>query len=363
MLNYLTEALPPRPLGLTRILVGLAAAIRALVAIPILWDLTRPTILKVPNFDWFVQPSQPVVIVILATWFLSAMLFAIGWKVPVSGVALGAAIAATLAIDAQAYSNHLYLMLWLVLLLIMADAGAGLARFGTERPVLRWPLLLIMSQLSTVYVFAALTKLNDAFLSGEVLAGVLRDGPIPFSDALRTPTILSAVAGLVVIVELFVGLGLWVTNLRPYAIVTGFLLHLSILLLMAPTGELLVFGIEMLAIYPLFLDTERLKLVWDDGCDSCRAWVARFMKLDVLDVLIPIGASERGHEFSRDEITQSMHLSHLNRTMRGFDAVTQTLEHLVPTLWVAPLLRLPGIRHLAGAWYRRHARRRSCSIG
>jgi len=255
------------------------------------------------------------------------------------------------------------LLVWLVLLLTMADAGAGLNLRRSDRPVVRWPILLLMLQTSIVYGFSALTKLNADFLSGRVLAGTLGTGPLPFPEALRTPQILAVLAACAVMIEFFVAIFIWRPQFRPAAFILGFTLHLSITLMMAGTLQLVVFSLEMLALYPLFLDTERLVVVWDDDCGWCRGWIAFFMRLDVLRVLRVLGKNSPSHQFSVGDVEQSIHLVHHDRVTNGFAAVTRTLEHLVPTLWFAPALRFPGIRHLGEKLYRWQAARRSCAIG
>ena len=58
-----------------------------------------------------------------------------------------------------------------------------------------------------------------------------------------------------------------------------------------------------------------------------------------------------------------MHLIHVGETTKGFRAITGTLEHLVPTLWVASVLRLPGLGQLGERWYHWQARNRVCAVG
>lgn len=363
MLSRLIETVSPRPLGLTRIIVGSAAAIRALLALPVLMKLTEPAILYAPVFDWFPEPSVPLVIAIVAVWFTTAILLAVGWKVSWVGPLLLAAIVTVLLLDLQMYSNHLYLMGWLVLLLTVADAGAGLSLRRPERPVFRWSVLLLMMQTSIVYGFAGLTKLNSEFISGRVLAGVLHSGPISFPDALRTREFLGAMAIVAVFIELFLAVFLWSRRFRPVAFVLGLFLHIGIILFITNTGELVVFALEMLALYPLFLSRDRLRVVWDDQCASCRDWIIRFHRYDVLALLETLGKRENGHDLAPLAIEQSIHVIHEGETTRGFRAITQILEVLVPSLWTAPLLRLPGIRSLGERWYRWQAARRSCAVG
>ena len=362
MLRWLTSEINPRPVSLARIIIGAAATIRAVVAIPTLTKLTEPETLLAPFFAWFPVPTTALVTGVIAVWLAAAILFTIGWRVSLTGPALLATIVFALTLDIQAYSNHLYLMAWLVLLLILSDAGAALSVKRVQRPVVQWPVLLLMIQVSIVYGFAAITKLNAEFLSGRVLAGVLNGGVLAFPDALLTREFLSALAIAAVFVEVFLALFLWSPGLRPAAFVLGLGFHGMITLFMAHTGELLVFSLEMLALYPLFLGRSKLLVVWDDQCACCRDWIVRFRRIDLLDALAPIGKSEPGHNLEPAEIERSIHLVH-GETTRGFAAITRILEHIVPTLWIAPILRLPGVRSLGERWYRWQARRRSCAVG
>lgn len=360
MLNDLFTETSSRPLGLTRIIVGIAATLRASVIWSYLSRLSEPEIMLTPYVDWLPEPTVPIAVVVSVLWVSSAILFTIGWRVSMTGPILLGAIVFTLAIDQQMYSNHLYLMAWLVLLLTIANAGAGLNYQRKDHSVVRWPIVLLMLQASFVYGFSGLTKLNSAYLSGEVLSGVLGTGVLPFPEALRTPQFLSVLAATTVVVELFIALFLWRPRFRPTAILLGVGLHTSITLLMFGTFQLLVFSLEMLAIYPLFLATEKLVVVGDPSCAWCNRWIRGFTRLDVLRSLDLIPASEQSDELPLPGSDRSLRLTHHSHETTGFAAITRILEHLVPTLWVAPLLRLPVIRGLGDRWYRWQARRRRC---
>ena len=305
---------------------------------------------------------MPLVVVLVVLWAVSSILFIVGWRVSITGAVLLVSIIFSIALDQQAYSNHLYLMAWLVLLLTIADAGAALSIGEEERPVVRWPVLLVMAQGSIVYGFSAITKLNEGFLSGNVLAGVLSNGPVAFPEILRTPVFLSSLALVVVVVELFVSMFLWSTRYRPAAFVLGLALHVSIILLMQPTAELIVFSLEMLALYPLFLEGHPLLVVYDDDCSFCIGWISRFESLDLLDVVSSVAKKDADHGLPLEEVEKSLHVIHHEEMTSGFRAVTRVLEHLVPTLWLAPLLRLPGLSSAGERWYAWQAKRRSCRM-
>ncbi|MGH8945205.1 MAG: hypothetical protein ACRDVL_03555, partial [Acidimicrobiia bacterium] len=184
---------------------------------------------------------------------------------------------------------------------------------------------------SIVYVFAALTKINTKFLSGEILAG-LGAGVLPFPDSLRTPSFLSKLAFLVVVVELSVGILIWLSRYRRIAFLAGLGLHVAIPLLMQPTAELVVFSMEMLALYPLFMDTDRLHVSAPDGYPLDRLIRYDVLRLVAVDSDRPLELTVR----KQDEI------------LTGAEARIRILEHLVPWLWPASILRLPVVKQIYG---------------
>jgi hypothetical protein len=184
--------------------------------------------------------------------------------------------------------------------------------------------------------------MDETFLSGSVLAGYLGTGLLPFPEALRTPAFLGPVAALALFVELFIAVFIWRPRFRPTAFVLGFGLHLSIILFMADTLKLVVFALVMLALYPLFLPEERVDVTWVESSKDGRL-ITRLRRMDVLGAIeaLPV-SSPTALTVGRD-----------GGVVTGFDAVERILERVVPTLWVAPLLRLPGIRGLGRRWYQR----------
>lgn len=362
MPDSLTALVGPRPLALTRIILGAAALIRASVAWRILDAFADPNVVRIPIVDGFAAPDSIVARVVVIVWAGAAVAFAAGWRLPWAGGALAAAVGAYLLLDSQTYSNHLYLMGLMVVLVTIGRADSALSIGGAERPIPRWPILLIKLQVSIVYGFAALTKLNQDFLSGLVLAGTIDGGLVELPHALRTPTVLSLVATAAVATELFVAVFLWSRAFRPWAFLLGGGLHLAITLLIGPTLELLVFSLVMLSTYPLFLDRGPVTVVWDDQCPTCADWVARFRRFDVLHLLRPVGRQDRSHELDPADVAHAMHTITPSGIRSGFEAVTTVLEHTVPALWIAPGLRLPVIRHAGARWYRHHASRRGCEV-
>ena len=146
---------------------------------------------------------------------------------------LTVALAGTLLSDQQTYSNHLYLMLPVAALLTVAQSGAALSldarREGGRDWVPGWPVWLLCAQVSIVYGFAALAKLNPDFLSGSVVASYLRrDGLLALPDAWRSLEPMLILSLLAICSEAFLAFALWVPRWRPAAMVVGLGLHVFI---------------------------------------------------------------------------------------------------------------------------------------
>lgn len=226
----MTAALP-----IARIGVGLAAAVELLALSSVLADLHAPGIIRLPLVGLPYLPPGWV------PWFiglgiLACALFAAGARV--AGWIVAGCLGYVVLLDQQTYSNHLYLLVLLSGLLALPDG-----------PTLR---LLLKSQLTLVYVFAAVSKLNPAYLSGLLIAGSLR----PWFDWLRTPWLLVPLALGSIAMELFIADQLW-TKRRTLAAAAGVALHLGFVLLMDNTRALSVFGLACLGLYPLFWNDRR----------------------------------------------------------------------------------------------------------
>ncbi len=127
------------------------------------------------------------------------------------------------------------------LVLLMAVAlGALVAHDDGER------LLLWRVQLSALYGVAALAKLNESFLGGDVLARAVLAGPLWLSP-LPPPALLLVLAGVgLIATEGALAVTPWVPRLRRAGTVVAALLHTGALVLVSPDPlvglRLVVFG-------------------------------------------------------------------------------------------------------------------------
>jgi hypothetical protein len=236
-----------RALGTTRVVVAAAALLQLGVSAPNaagLADQPFPLPLAgVPAGLW--GPA-------LLVWAVAACALLVGWAVPVSGALLAASAGYLLVLDERMYSNNLMLLVVLAALVAATGGGRLRARPGERRSGAA--AFLLLTQLSTVYVFAGLSKLTASFLAGDVIRehiGV--DGaPLSFSVDAAPPLLLSAAAAGAVVFEVGLGIALWVPRLRPWAFAAGAAMHAGFVLTMTRTLSLTCFGLLSLAVYPLF---------------------------------------------------------------------------------------------------------------
>jgi uncharacterized membrane protein YphA (DoxX/SURF4 family) len=258
VLHLLRLRTEPETLAASRIVVGICALAlawevwRTLSRIVTPYSVPLPYLISLPRVP-------PGALPILATvWLVLASAFLLGFATRLAGTFLAALATYVLFLDQRTYSNHLYLFVLLVLLLTVADSGAAFSiDVRRRRPissVAAWPVLLLKAQASLVYGFSALAKLSSQFLSGDVLAASLKTQGWPrVPDDWRSAGVMATLAATAIVVELFVGIGLWSRRWRWYAVSAGVLFHTAILTLLDSSRlSLGIFALEMFALYPLF---------------------------------------------------------------------------------------------------------------
>jgi len=359
-----TGTTPARPVAVCRIGIGLAAIGKGLVVTAVLAQLAfDPRSVHAPAFAWSPQLDRVWEIAVFAAlWLAAAGGLTLGWRARACAAVLFGCSVLTFGLDQNLRSNHGYLLMLLTLLLSFTDSGAvlsvGWKREGRpEREIERWPVLLMRLQLSIVYFYTALAKVNPVFLSGTVIAQVAY-----FPPFLRRPGAMALLAAGTIAVEFFLAFALWIRVLRPWAFLAGFLLHGLIAALMG--AALWVFSLITFSLYVLFLDApphSRL-VIWDDRCGFCRRWIRLARRLDWLRLHRFEGSSrtaalaEAG--VTREEAGEEVKLWDGRRRYGGFDAVRVLLEQTPAGFLWARLLALPIVRPIGVRAYRAVARRR-----
>lgn len=176
---------------------------------------------------------------LLALWVVGALLLVIDRRPALGAGAVAASGTAIIFITPGLYYSHLYLLI---------VVAAVLALFAQEHQ-----RTLLRAQLSIVYGFGALTKVNGTYLSGEVLEVWLARSPLFGGLALPTWTLVTA-AALSILCEGFLALGLWSSRTRVVATVVGVAFHAGILLAVPDGPTLAIYAGTMFALYWLFFD-------------------------------------------------------------------------------------------------------------
>lgn len=254
MLNDLVVArVDPEPTGVFRVLLGVASLWIASISREAFASLTDPRVLNVPVLDTLPAPEPILVQTVIAVWMLGAAVLITGAFARTAAVVVAGSAILVVLVDVQLLSNHLTLMIVLNLLLALGHPGRSLSIRPSGRDegaVPYWPVFLLKTQLSTVYLFTALAKINPTWLSGQVL----RERVLPLAADVASP-VLEPLAGplavLVVLVELGLAAGLWIPPVRVLAAGVGIAFHLAIVVVM-PQPALVPFGLMAVALYPLF---------------------------------------------------------------------------------------------------------------
>ena len=340
-----------RPLALVRIVVGLSAiALAVFVERSALNRLSGEDIFQAPAASWLPTLTPALVDVILVLWIAFAIALTIGLyaRLAAAGVALVAAAAMTL--DLQAFSNHVTLLVALSVLLALGNPAAAWSvdsrRRGSAASIAYWPVFLIKFQISTVYAYAALSKINDSFLSAEVLASRWEPGLGSLTETLQP--VLIAIAISTVLAEGFLAVGLWNERLRRVALPLGLGLHV---LIPATFGAPLIpFSALMVGAYVLFPDWQAgsQRVVWNSGSEGIASFVRAFRRLDWFGV----------HDFEPSALAPSeppIRLSGPDRSAEGYDAVRLMLERSPVTFLIAPILGSRVVAPLGRRAYQRVA--------
>jgi hypothetical protein len=251
---------PTWPVVFARVGVGVALLISVVEERHKLERWALPGAMRVPLLEGFPALPAEAVTPYLTAWVLASLFFLAGCFTRAAGVVLVGLTAYHISMDQQTFCNHNYLLMLEVLFLTLANAGAvGSVDAWRHGPgaVHAWPIVLVKVQISVMYLFAGLAKVNDDFLSGAVLYSALAPPGnwLALPESLRTPAVLSPLSYAAVIAEVYVAFALWLPNLRLSAFLIGPPLHMGMLLLMAQPENvmgMLAFAVAGLSPYLLF---------------------------------------------------------------------------------------------------------------
>lgn len=274
----------PRPLGVFRAAFGVLILLRSPYLIDQAYQASDVGVLGAADL--------PFGAALVVAWLALGVGVTIGWRSRTCCALLAVVIFLLLALDPLFYNNHLYLMGLVALLLACADSGAAFSldrhRRGGPKEVPNWPVFLLKAQVSIIYLFAAISKLQADFISGLSLHVHLTRGPFAHlvpEYLTHSYSILAAVAGSTIVIQSFLMVGLWSAPWRSLALGLGFLLHAPMVLLANSPHQalrLLIFSALMWGLYMLYLDVSPRERVvhWDPTSTIVNAGVRLVRRLD-----------------------------------------------------------------------------------
>jgi hypothetical protein len=226
--------------------IGIATLLNLVEAYATMLGVTAGR-LPLPLWHWLPPMTETSLLALIAVTMPATIALTAGLWVRSAASCIVLSTGFMFVWEQQTYSNHMTLCAWLCLWLAFSrsDAtwslaarlnGQGVVRFGDQ--------VLLMTQLSICYFFAAVVKLNGQFLEGDYLDSITwPDLPIGVFVAMSFGTVAA---------ELFLAAGLWFAKTRRLAAATGLGLHLSIPVMMPNWYPLVSFSLVCLSLYALF---------------------------------------------------------------------------------------------------------------
>lgn len=140
MRQVLARTIDPRPLAVSRVLVGLAALGISFEWAPVLIRASSGQYLALPSFSGIPSPTSSFVAALFLVNLIASVGMVLGFCGRIPSVLIAAIGATALVADQQAYSNHLFLLVVLSGVLAMSGASQAwsLPRSGRIEGVPYW---------------------------------------------------------------------------------------------------------------------------------------------------------------------------------------------------------------------------------
>lgn len=243
----LDDVVDGRALAVARIGIGLSGLLNCAESWVVFVRVEERGAMTVRTWDWLPEVSSTSGASLAALGAVAAVFVLTGLGSRMAGVVLAGVLATMMLLEQQTYSNHVALSMWCALWLAFSHADARWSlrsRIEGPQDVRVSDQLLLMTQVSVVYAFTGLLKINPEFLSGRVIQ---ENSHLAISDPLA-----QAMAVAAVVTEVGLCIGLWIPRLRWFVALAGVGLHASIPIVMYQPLPLVSFSVSVVFLYPLF---------------------------------------------------------------------------------------------------------------
>ena len=269
---------------------------------------------------------------------------------------------------------HVWLMFLVTIIFVFCLIES---RFNNERMQKNGILFLSFKiQLSIVYFFAALAKINPDFLSGaSINFFYLQTINLKFGSFLAENESLFLLISLTAfLVEAFLSFAFWMSKIKSKALLVGISFHgLTLIFLSEDKNvflELVTFTLLMYFLMNFFWisDNQKFYIIWDDTCTFCAKFVWALKRINLNNAIMFIGSSNKeqidNFKIPESDLLNSIQLINEKRTIRlqGYDGIIHALKLNPFTLFINPFMNFYPIRSIGRMVYRYVADRRSCKI-
>ena len=237
--------------------------------------------------------------------------------------------------------------------------------------------ILLISQMSILYLFAALWKMNPDYLTGMQMVEHIRSFLIFPNNQNPQPIVYIGLSILGLVAEVILSIQFMLRKiLLEYVQTLGFLFHLSMVVLigedMRNSFQLIIFASAALIVYPLCdprnWNESKLIVFWDAQCDFCGRSVNFFRQVDQDLNFNYLSNAELGQfknlPFNRDLIRDTIIVfdPESNRYWIKSKAILYIITHNYFFWFAKPLNRLPFVFKLTDKFYDHVAKQRTCHI-
>ena len=243
----LDDVVDGRPLAFARIGIGLSGFLNCIEAWLTLGAVVDHDAVRVQTWEWLPAVTPLLAGTLAGIGVMASVFVVVGLGTRPAAALLAASLGSMMLLEQQAYRHHLVLTCWCALWLVLSHSDARWslrARIEGAQHVRLSDQVLLMTQVSVVYAFTGLLKINPEFLSGRVIQG--------YSHVDLPDWMAQVMAVGAVLTEVSLAVGLWLSRVRWAVALAGVGLHVAIPVVMDQPVPLVSFSVGILALYPLF---------------------------------------------------------------------------------------------------------------
>lgn len=267
---------------------------------------------------------------------------------------------------------------FLTSLLIIFLLEAVLSKTPIEKEILfRITAILLVSQVSILYLFAAIWKMNLDYLTGMQMLEHIRPFLILPNFQNPEPVVYIGLSAIGLAIELILSLQFLFRRLAFELVQSmGFFFHIMMVILIGESlrisFQLIIFAAAALVIYPLCVSNNwgdyKFTVFWDSHCDFCAKSIKVFKHIDQ-DLNFSFVSNLKLEKYNDLPFDKNL----VNDTIIVFDqqsgqywiksqAILYIISHSFFFWFAKPLIRLPYVFRLTDKLYDRVASRRTCHI-